>query len=177
MNYLIFFTLLNFLLSFDYNQTYVISEKRVSVKGKTSLGGFTCRYSEKDLNESLVMNARNELPDLDLKIIVKDFGCGNFVLNKDFRKTIKAEEYPVATVKVTHWKKTQGKNYCNMFVTLAGKDLEFKNLELVPAKGGVKANVDIQFSELGLSPPSKMGGLVKVDEELKLEIFLAFQIR
>jgi hypothetical protein len=175
MNYLIFFTILSMLFP-KVEQTYVISEKRVSVKGKTSMGGFTCKYSEKGLKESLVMNAQNELPDLNLSIIVRDFGCGNFILNNDFRKTINAEKYPTAKVQVTNWNRNQGKSFCNMFVTLAGNDLEFKNLELVPVKGGVKANVNIQFAELGLSPPSKMGGLVKVEEELKLEIFLAYTV-
>lgn len=171
-----FLLIFNFLVATEVAETYVLKEKRISVKGKTSLGGFNCLYVEKGLNQSLKMHPQNGIPDLDLNVIVENFGCGNFILNKDFRNTIKAKEYPTAKVKVTNWVKKNGKFYCNMFVTLVGKQLTFKDLELIRIKEGVKANVDIQFSQLGLSPPSKMGGLVKVDEKLELEIILAYSV-
>ncbi|WP_113922826.1 hypothetical protein [Cognataquiflexum aquatile] len=176
MNVTFFFLLFNLFVASEVSETYVIKEKRISVKGKTSLGGFNCRYVEKGLNQSLIMHPQNGMPDLDLNVIVENFGCGNFILNKDFRKTIKAKEYPTAKVRVTNWVRKSGKFYCNMFVTLAGKQLTFRDLELVRVKEGVKANVDIQFSQLGLSPPSKMGGMVKVDENLDLEIVLAYSV-
>ncbi|MCL6260558.1 hypothetical protein M3O96_15755 [Aquiflexum sp. TKW24L] len=177
MSFMFFFLVFNFFTANEVAETYVVKEKRISVKGKTSLGGFTCKYSEKGLKESLVMNSQNGLPDLDLNIIVENFGCGNFILNKDFRNTIKAKEFPMAKVRVNNWVRKNGRFYCNMFVTLAGKHLVFRDLELVRVKEGVKANVKIQFSQLGLAPPSKMGGMVKVDENLDLEIVLAYSVR
>lgn len=176
MDVTFFFLLFNLFVASEVAETYLIKEKRISVKGKTSLGGFNCRYVEKGLDQSLIMHPQNGMPDLELNVNVENFGCGNFILNKDFRNTIKAKEFPTAKVKVTNWMRRGGKFYCNMFVTLVGKQLTFRDLELVRIKEGVKANVNIQFSQLGLSPPSKMSGMVKVDENLDLEIVLAYSV-
>lgn len=153
----------------------VIHEKKISVKGKTSIGGFTCRYSDKNVRDTLFVDFSSRMPDLVFDIVVDDFGCGNFVLNRDFKRTLKHKEFPKARVRVGNITTNNGKYFCDLSVTIVGKKLDFRELELSRTEGGVTAAIDLGFSTLGLEPPRKMGGLVTVDEELNLEIFLGFK--
>lgn len=154
----------------------VIQEKRVAVNGRTSIGGFTCRYSDRNVRDTLFVDFSARTPDLIFDIVVDDFGCGNFILNKDFKKTLKSKKFPKARVRVGNIRTSNSKYFCDLTVTMVGRKLDFPNLELVRNADGVTAQIDMGFSTLGLDAPSRMGGLVTVDEELKLEIFLGFRV-
>jgi hypothetical protein len=152
----------------------IVSEKIISVHGVTSIGKFKCNYSKNSLKDTLFVNHTKHKRDLIFDIPVQNFSCGNFVLNSDFRKTIKADEFPHARVKVSNLK-SNGKNYtCDMTVNLVGKTLEFKGMELTGMDKGLKGHLSLSFDDLDLTTPRKFGGLVKVQEDLHLEIFLAY---
>lgn len=155
----------------------VIQETRVAVNGRTSIGGFTCRYSDPNLRDTLFVDFSARTPDLIFDIVVDDFGCGNFILNKDFKKTLRSKEFPKARVRVGNIRTSNSQYLCDLTVIMVGKKLDFPNLALVRNADGVTAQIDMGFSTLGLEPPSRMGGLVTVDEALKLEIFLGFMVR
>jgi hypothetical protein len=160
----------------DESVKLIIQEKRIAVQGRTSLGGFTCRYADKNRKDTLFVDFSAKTPDLLVDIVVDDFGCGNFMLNRDFKKTLKSKEFPKARVRVGNIRTSNSKYFCDLTVNMVGKKLDFPNLELVRNAEGVTAQIGMGFSTLGLEPPSKMGGLVTVDEELKLEIFLGFRV-
>lgn len=149
-----------------------IKEKKISVHGKTSIGNFTCNYDNLGRSDTLFVDFGHRTPDLIFDIVVEEFGCGNFILNRDFKKTLKSKEYPKARVRVGGLSKKDNRYFCNLSVNLVGKKLDFPNQELHHANGGITTHIDLSFSTLGLQPPSKMGGLVTVEEQLKLEIFL-----
>ncbi|MDO9553044.1 MULTISPECIES: hypothetical protein [Rhodonellum] len=152
----------------------IVNEKTISVTGNTSLGGFTCDYCDKSIGDTLVINGVQKNGDLIFDILVKEFSCGNFILNKDFRKTIKAEHYPYARIRVSNLK-SRGMHYtCDLSVDLAGKKLEFKALALQNKNRELKADLILSFDQLELEAPKKMGGLIKVDESLALEIKLGY---
>jgi hypothetical protein len=154
----------------------IVQEKRIAVNGRTSIGGFTCRYSERNLRDTLFVDFTARTPDLVFDIVVDDFGCGNFVLNRDFKKTLKSKEFPKARVRVGNIRTRSSRYFCDLRVNMVGRKLDFKELELVRSKEGVTASIEMGFSTLGLEPPRKMGGLVTVDEALKLDIFLGFRL-
>lgn len=154
----------------------IVSEKVLSVSGHTSIGGFTCDYYDRDFKDTLIINSyrSRDQKDLVFEIPVKEFSCGNFILNKDFRKTIKAEEFPIASIKVRNVH-SKGKNYtCDLDVDLAGKKLKYKDLILHNSNNQLDGNLVLSFNELHLKPPHKLGGLIKIDEELVLKFSLRF---
>ncbi|MCH7396902.1 hypothetical protein MM236_02840 [Belliella sp. DSM 107340] len=152
----------------------VITEKQISVSGETSLGGFTCNYTNEDFKDTLFINSSKNNNPIVFDIPVQDFGCGNFLLNKDFRKTIKASEYPHAKVTVNNLREYGIYYTCDVSVNLVGKKLAYKSLKLKYHKDQLVGKISINFDELDLSPPSKLGGLIKVEEKLNLEIKLGF---
>jgi hypothetical protein len=167
-------TLFMFLFGLLPKEELIVTEKILTVSGKTTLGGFSCEYVDRDFQDTLFIDTKNRStnPDLVFDIPVREFACGNFVLNSDFRKTIKAEEYPTALIKVREFR-AKGKHIvCDLQVELAGKKLEYKNLVLQRKENGLVGNLILSFDELELKAPHKMGGLIKVNEELILNFHL-----
>src|SRR5690606_36580605 len=89
-----------FLLSvYPGQEKLVILEKEITVSGNTSLGKFDCIYHVTGLKDTLSFMDNKSKDVFLFDIAVTDFGCGNFLLNNDFRKIIKAKEFPEAHVK------------------------------------------------------------------------------
>ncbi|SEG37403.1 hypothetical protein [Algoriphagus boritolerans] len=150
----------------------VITDQRVKVSGYTSLGKFNCDFSRVGMKDKLQLNSTGDLSTLEFKIPVKSFSCGNFLLNNDFRSTLKANEYPYALVTVSNFRLKSGNVYCSMVLDLVGQKLNFPDILLERNKEGMSANLILNFEMLNLSPPSKFGGLVKVENQLDLEFHL-----
>jgi hypothetical protein len=150
----------------------IITKQKITVSGQTSFGAFNCDYTQEGLKDTLIFNARGKSNPIRYKIPVREFSCGNFILNKDFRSTLKAQQYPVCEVQVGNLVQKNGEIFCDMTVFLVGKKLEFPELKLQRNGKGLQTQLQLSFERLELEPPSKLGGLVKVEEKLDLQIFL-----
>lgn len=165
--------ILLFFASFSQDRgELIITDQRVEVRGYTSLGKFNCDFSREGMTDTLKIDSKSGAKTLVFKIPVKSFSCGNFLLNNDFRSTLKANEYPNALVTVSNFRLIYGKVYCRMVLDLVGQRLEFPDLLLEKNSEGMSANLILNFEMLKLSPPSKFGGLVKVENHLDLELHL-----
>src|SRR5690606_19416653 len=129
-------------------------------------GKFNCTYNVTGPKDTLLFIDNKSQDAFYFDIAVDDFGCGNLLLNNDFRKTIRAKEYPKAHVKVTNLRKSQQGYRCSLHLEIAGKKLFFKDFLLHDGEQTLTGNLDLNFDTLGLSPPKKFGGLIKVDETL-----------
>jgi len=152
----------------------VIIEKEITVSGNTSLGKFECDYNVKGLKDTLFFINDKSTDTFFFDIVVSDFTCGNFLLNNDFRRTIKAKEYPQAYVKVVNLRRVKNGYICDLHLDLVGKKLLFKNFQLSSSNGEIRGNLTLDFETLALAPPTKLGGLVKVDQVLSLSLSLRY---
>lgn len=150
----------------------IVTRKTIQVSGQTSLGGFNCDYNRIGVKDTLFLDADNTVKEIVFDVPVQDFSCGNFLLNRDFRKTLQAETFPQAIVKVKNLKSNYGYYTCDLTVNLVGKRLDFNGLMLKRVADGLTGELVLSFEQLELKAPSKMGGLVKVEEKLNLSIFL-----
>ncbi|MEX2567823.1 MAG: hypothetical protein WD431_17885 [Cyclobacteriaceae bacterium] len=154
-------------------KTFVVQHKEIIVKGQTSLGSFECSYDNPFAGDTLFFESLIvENNSLDFLIPVDDFGCGNFLLNRDFRKTLKAEEFPLCKVSVTHLFQRENRIYGNIAIDLAGKHLTLKKVVFLQEKQMLQGSVQLSFDQLDLEAPNRMGGLVKVEEMIELLINL-----
>src|SRR5690554_4833821 len=157
------------------NDRLLIHEKKITVSGNTSLGTFDCSYQVKSRKDTLAFIHDNSKDNLLLfEIPVADFSCGNFILNNDFRKTIKAKEYPKAQVKVSNLKRNSEGYRCDLSLKLVGKELFFDDFQLSDNQGRLVGHLTLNFETLDLDPPTKFGGLIKVDEALFLSLSLKY---
>lgn len=166
--------LIGLLTSSLQEKDLVITQKTISVSGQTSIGSFNCSFVRNGLKDTLSLNSQTKGAALNFNIPVSEFACGNFLLNRDFRKTIKAEEYPRCIVSVANLKKYHQNYTCKLTVFIVGKTLEFDDFQLKKTKEGLEGNLSLSFSELELEAPKKMGGLIKVEEQLDLQILLGY---
>src|SRR5690554_6558690 len=167
-SYLILVSLLFSGFTPNINEFVLINTKTFSVKGSTSIGSFDCDYNL-STKDTLFLNQKK---GLSYKLPVKEFGCGNFLLTRDFRKTLKEKEYPWVYITLSDVKKTGNTFQYNLELNLAGKKKTYSNLKLNPEKGGLKGGVDLKFSDFDLKPPQKLGGAIKVKEDVSISILL-----
>ncbi len=149
----------------------LVSSKQFTVHGTTSIGGFECTYDLKT-KDTLFFNNKHKISRVTHSIPVKEFGCGNFILNSDFRKTLKAKEYPKINIELSNFKKINEYFYCDLGLFLVGKQKIYKNLKLKSSKNNIYGDVILNFSDFELKSPKKIGGMVKVDELIRISVSL-----
>lgn len=153
----------------------VIMEKEIVVSGTTSIGDFLCSYYVNNQKDTLFMNKMASPADFLFEIPVSKFSCGNFLINNDFRRTIKAREFPSALVKVSRLRKNNENYTCDLFLEIAGKRMRFENFDLLNTGDKLCGDLVLSFDDLELDPPTKFGGLIKVDEHLYLSLALTYR--
>lgn len=147
----------------------LLNSKEFKVKGETSVGKFSCKYSL-TTKDTLFLNQTKGLAD---KIPVNDFRCGNFLLNRDFRKTLKARDFPDASFILSHIEKENDRYLYDLTVLIAGEEKTLKRQELTPKDNGLFGEIKLKFSDFNLEPPQKLGGAIKIEENIELEIYLS----
>lgn|SRR5699024_6945140 len=152
------------------NESFLeLDSGKFTVKGKTSVGKFDCDY-KLETKDTLFLHQEKGFA---YHVPVDDFKCGNFLLNRDFRKTLKHKEFPEVYFKLLHLKPKTEKEYnFDLYLKIAGKEKFIKNLVLKEKHHKLKGNVDLKFSDFDLTPPKKLGGAIKIEEEINLAIEL-----
>lgn len=153
------------------NDYLVLNSKKFTVEGSTSIGSFTCNY-DLQTKDTLFFNQKS---GLSYKVPVRGFGCGNFLLNRDFRKTLKENQYPEVSISLFDVRKEKNNYIYNLHLNLAGKEKMFQNLVLTKEGNTLKGNIALKFGDFDLEPPKKLGGAIKINEEIKLSILLRAQ--
>lgn len=151
----------------------VIHHKEIIVKGKTSVGSFECSYDSQVKSDTLVFDRQSRTThSLDFEIPVREFGCGNFLLNHDFRKTLKAEAFPICLVSVNRLSRGSHRIFGDIYLQMAGTEMVLEKVVFQLLEGKLQGTLHLSTEQLGLDASSRLGGLVTVEEAIDLEINL-----
>ncbi len=164
----------------------------LKLEGQTNINGFTCDCNEVFQPQSLSF----EVPDAsglvanfkqtNLNISVENLDCGNKLMNKDLQKALNAETYPFITIELLQIKQ----DHCNRLTEM--KDwIKIKALIRLNINGcsqdywldiTTKKLDDNRFrfigskkffmSSFGVTPPTAMMGMVKVEDEIRINLDL-----
>ncbi len=162
------------------NKVKWIVEKNstLRVQGKSNVNSFTCtinEYAEKDTIVCLDDPSKQISLSGKIQMDVLSFNCHSNIITKDFRKTLKADEYPKMTIRFLSlqnmpvlWDKAEPiKGWVE--VELAGviKRFELCYSFLRAASGYIQLNGGrtFKFSDFKLSPPRKFAGLIKIKDD------------
>ncbi len=116
-----------------------------------------------------------------IAIAINQLDCKNKMLNRDLRKTLKAEEYPTLTINFINLERmpllnTNSDIVCGTVqIELAGKRKNFSlRYVLTKTKEGLllEGGRTFTFSDFDLKPPHKIGGLVKVKDKFDVNFAL-----
>ena len=162
-----------FLFGSYEKEALIIDQTEIIVKGKTTIGSFECSYEHQGKRDTLLFdNKSTGISSLDFEIPITAFGCGNFLLNSDFKKTLKAEEYPMCLVSVNNLQRGSQTIVGDIYLQMAGKELFLESETFYKLKDRLQGTLHLSTEELGLDATSRLGGLIKVEETIDLEINL-----
>jgi hypothetical protein len=150
--------------------TIIIDRLEIEILGNSTIGKYTCSNSFR-YQDTIYLNS-NTKNSLKSEISMSNFDCGNRIMNKDLKTTVKATKFPKSTVTITNIKPF-GTNYkCVLNFRITDKTLSYQNMILKTSNQSLEGTVAVNFSDIALEPPTKMGGIIKVKDEFVIHFVL-----
>lgn len=148
----------------------IIDRLEIEILGNSTVGKYSCSNSL-PYRDTIFLNS-NTKNSLKSEISMGNFDCGNRIMNKDLKTTVKAVKFPKSTVTITNIKPF-GTNYrCSLNFRITDKTLSYPNMVLKTTKESLEGTVAVNFSDIALEPPTKMGGIIKVKDEFVIHFNL-----
>jgi hypothetical protein len=158
----------------------------ITIAGSTNVNKYKCVIAKYAGSDTLLLTAERGKGAYFKKGLVKleasRFDCEKQMITKDFAETIQAEKYPYITInfisfeRVPEFKESEEPFRGKFTITLANtsvpcdvrcKIVKDKN-NLIHLKGWHL----FKFSDFNLEPPTKMMGLIKVEEMITVDFHL-----
>ncbi|HPK09023.1 MAG TPA: hypothetical protein PK147_00035 [Saprospiraceae bacterium] len=170
-----------------YSQTIeawqVLPSSTLIVNGKTNINTFNCdidAYNDTDtINYISSTGDVGYLTSGSMNISIISFDCHHKMMTKDLRKTLKYKDFPLMTIEFISLSNliSENKNLSgNIIIYLAGKSKEYSVsfISTSSSSNSVKLSgtQSILLSDFDLKPPSKLGGMIKVKDEMTVDIEL-----
>lgn len=171
-------------------QWILASHSTLKVDGKTNINSFDCEiptYGRTDTIWTTAVGNGKVKASGELAIQVAKFDCHHKMMTKDLQKTLKVSQYPLMKIRFTEFSKSfeeyvkAGRIEGEADIELAGVTHHMPiAFSVIPGTGdqiqliGIK---QILFSDFNLKPPSKLGGAIKVKNELLVEFKLYLQAK
>lgn len=158
----------------------------VTVFGSTNVNQFRFKYTEqleiKKPVDVLRSNRELRLKGGDIPLKIKAFDSGNSIMNSDFRKMMKEEENPYIQVELAalipewdeHGSWTKGKAEVMVEMNQVLKKFVFDCLIEDPGSLLIQGKQKILLQDFGLEPPTRLMGMIKVNEWVDLDFKLRF---
>jgi len=161
------------------------------VNGSTNMNKFSCTirdYTNPDtltIQRSCGKNATVSLSG-SIGLPVADFNCLSNVMTNDLRKTLKVKEHPRLTITFVSLKQypalssRQEATAGTVTIELAGTTKKFEinyhisrdDQQVIHLTG----NQQIKFTDFNLTPPRKLGGMIRANDLLEVEFNLFLKI-
>ena len=163
-------------------ETVILDQSSLEIKGSSNVNDFDCRYNEPIMPDTLYHEIEIEPSEVKVKgdnisMYVESFDCGKKGINRDFRKTLKSNEYP--TIDVTLERLIYDDDQpviAEVLIYLAGisrmYQLDFTSLTQEEGTNRIHGSQIIKMSDFNLEPPKALFGLVKVNDEMTINFTL-----
>lgn len=167
-------------------QIFIHPSSDVIVYGSTNVNNFKFQYTENiTLNRPVNVKRHDGALQLSGGIIdlkVRAFDSGNALMNKDFRKMLQDEENPFIQVELAallpqwlpnaSWR--EGRAEIKVVINQVTKKYLVKCKVENPESLLIYGKQKISLTDFGLTPPTRMMGMVKVSEWVDLDFSLRF---
>lgn len=160
----------------------VASDSKVIISGTTNVNGFTCRYNLKEMELPIRLAYDDKLEQIQfsnaqLKLANNCFDCGGKAINKDFRELLKTEEHPEVELRLLYVDPPQpndSKIGVGMEIKIAGTVRIYETRLYCKQQGDiwVDGTIPLKLTDFGLDPPKKVLGMIKVHDEIKVQVAL-----
>lgn len=158
----------------------------MTIEGKSNINSFSCSVTEFLSTDTLsyVFNEKMQKQGLfkgQLMVDVKKFDCHQRFITSDLRRTLKSDDHPTMTIRfltldklskdpatahaVTGWVEIELAGVIKRF--LVNYTIQNNNSQLL-----LTGNKTIMFSDFQLKAPSRIAGLIKIEEEIQVHFQL-----
>jgi YceI-like domain len=168
--------------NFNFNCTL----KSITIEGFTNINHFYFTFRNPKENEGLFQNKilnRTTNNQIKFFIPVQDFNSNNTFMDYDFRKLLKASEFPEVTVSfdkdlVEKILSEKSSKQLDLYLTLTGvtRSIKVESAESEEEHGELEfsGNTYFNLSDFGLEAPEKMFGLIKVLDKVEISFNILF---
>ncbi len=167
--------------SVETREIEILPGSSLSISGNTNISQFECDFNTLCFEQqSITVHYSSEDDILDFRNSIlplenTNFDCGNKRINKDFRELLKTEKHPEILLKI---KKIEMNGQQNAHVTLnfeiAGKNKNYRFPVQVTGDDQLcfEGNLALNIKDFDLEAPSKMFGLIVIEEEISINFKL-----
>jgi hypothetical protein len=160
-------------------QWLVSARSKLEISGKTNVNRFHClstHYAGSDtLTEYVDRKTSSSVLAGVVTLMTSDFDCHNEMITRDFKETLKADDYPRLNIRFIELKKKHGhKGDLNGIVeiTLAGTSKKYPVTCMIKSAGNNEQHLEgirtFKFSDFGLRPPNKLFGAIKAEDKVSV---------
>lgn len=161
---------------------------KLNIKGTSNVTDFTCKCEESFPRLQMTLNnkgAKAEFKKTALSIRAKKLDCGNKAMNNDMYNTMKADDYPDIQIELLESEATDLKEeWATMQVsanlTIAGtthkENFTIQAKKIDELQYRFKGSKSINMSDYGMTPPRPMFGLIKVKDQIVLDLDLTVSV-
>jgi polyisoprenoid-binding protein YceI len=166
-------------------------QSMLQIQGKTNVNSFQCYcappasvvgFNAESSSETQKINFKKA----ELTVLTKSLDCRHKIMNRDMYQTLKAEHYPTIALSISQvlipihsinarWKLT-GPIATEAYLTLAGMKRKIDLLVTISQPFSniyrFTAKKSLLLTDFGLTPPTALMGMVKVKNEIILDIDL-----
>jgi len=160
----------------------ILNESKLSILGTSNVTDFECLYDDDfridTLSHSLTLDQELiKVSGDSLKLKIENFDCGKRGINKDFRNSLKSNDYPSIDISLISFKQSNKLlKEVNVVISLAGSEkifeLEFTSSYLENEIIKIEGEQKLKMSDFNLDPPRALLGLIKVRDELTIKFEL-----
>ena len=166
-------------------------QSTLSIEGKTNISSFTCAIRQYCGADTLVLHeggksVRPVFVKGAVGLDASSFDCGMSMITADFRKTIRASEFPQIIIDFISFERTptygKGEERFNgvLKISLTGVSRLFEIPCVISARSDGSIHLtggrNLTFSDFKLTPPTRMMGSVRVQEELFVRFHLVLKL-
>lgn len=171
----------------DLSTWLIEQNSSLRINGSSNVNSFTCDVKEYLRADTLwcLQEERNSkyifTSNSMLRLEIRKFDCHHKYITADFRKMVKADAYPTLIIRflsldpIRHGATVKGQ----VLVELAGKkkimDVMYQCEQLPSGQMHLTGNRTMRFPDFELEPPKKIGGLIRIREDIDVQFNLYFR--
>ena len=172
----------------------LLESSEVVVNGKSNINHFACIAGADSNPKEAIVSCSSDLGTLvftrtKIHLAVGEMDCGVKAITRDFRKTVRAEEFPHIDIELLSATNTlcaiEGCDYWALYeasvqITIAGicQSVEIPVIVRQLDDGSIKCEgrVLLKLSDFQLEAPRALIGLIKVEDRLDVDIQLLVRL-
>ncbi|MBC2840350.1 YceI family protein [Robiginitalea sp. SC105] len=157
-------------------------DSEVIISGTTNLNSFNCRYNLEEKTSPVHVvyektGAKYIFSRAQLLLQNSCFDCGGRGINRDFRELLRSEAYPQVHLELLYAQVPEDLSEAvraGIRITLAGVTRDFETDVICNFDPDlcIYGNFPMQLSDFDLEPPSKVLGMIKVDDQIEVQLNL-----